>query len=227
MMNLPLFTRLCVITLTLVSLFFVQACSVARQVKQLAIDPCKNHAYTQMVLEDYLSRRFHSKSPVRIGIVPFSVPANFASSGSEAPGFDYEIARSVQQQLLAADIIPIVEMFNRLDWPGKKDEFFTGNHGAIAFARQAGFDLVLVGYVPAPSESQNLSAFVKVIEVESEITVYYGKSEVIMDHPEYKRGGYWWWLGEQRPDLIRFKELTDRLSGCVTRGVLSEEADFK
>ncbi len=210
-----------ILTLTLV--LALSACSYFRRAQREFNGTCTNHAYTQLNLEDYLTRRFHSKAPVRLGVVPFSVPANFASRGVESPGIDMKLAWQVQSKLLAGGIVPIVEIFNRLDWPGKKDEFFTGNFGALSFAREAGYDMVLVGYVQPINSLQSMTVQTKVIEVESGITVWYGESIVTPYDPNFERSNKWWWFGETRPDILNLDLTLNDLSNCIVQGIEGEE----
>src|SRR4051812_36516187 len=107
-------------------------------------ESCNSHAYLQRGLYAYINSRYHYNSPVRMAIIPFSVPANISADNSERPGLGNELAWKIHAQLLATGQIPIVEVLNRQDWPNKKEEFFTGNFGAIAMAREAGYDLLMV-----------------------------------------------------------------------------------
>ena len=110
-------------------------------------EPCKSRAYIGTNLTDFITKRFNTHAPVRVGIIPYSTPANLAPGyGAETPSFGTQLARRIQQELVATEEIPMLEVFNREDWPGKKDEFYTGNFGAISFARQAGYDVIIVGY---------------------------------------------------------------------------------
>jgi hypothetical protein len=211
-----------VIVLTLTALFLL-SCSYAKRVQHHFKDQCKNHAYARMVIEDYISRRFDSKAPVRMGIIPYSVPANFASLGSETPGLDIQLASAVQQKIMGTGAIPIVELNNRIEWPAKKDDFFAGNHGALAFARQANYDLVLVGYVPTTDNLQEMKAFTKVIEVDSGITVYYGQSILTSSSPDFQREEPWWWFGKKMPAKLDMQYMINELSHCIVQDVLSDE----
>lgn len=210
--------------LTLCSLsLLLPGCSLQSMKENFTHNPCKNRAYTQMVLLDYINSRYHSKSPVRIGVIPFSVPANFATRSAEEPGVDYQIAWELQRQLLQSGQLSIVEMFNRLDWPGKKEEFYSGNFGAITFGRQAGYDIIIVGSIPTTAALRELSAFTKVIEVESGITIFYGMSSVDNPDPQYQREGTWSWFAKDRPDKLQFGSALKMLGRCVAENVLDEE----
>ena len=213
-----------VIFLTLLLIFLLSSCaSYFRYAEQLYKDPCKIHAYVRTPVADYLSRRFNSHAPVRVAIIPFSVPANLASMGNERPGLGNELAWQVHAKLLRSGELPVVEVFNRQDWPGKKEEFFTGNFGALALAREANYDLVLVGYLDDIHDLGEMAVFGKLIEVESGITVWYGKSAVETLDPDFQHQGPWWWADKRRPDKLQRVGLTQDLAACFTRNLLSEQ----
>jgi hypothetical protein len=115
---------------------------------------------------------------VRVGIIPFSAPVNIAYAGSEFPGLGMELTEELQRRLMETGALPIVEILNRQDWPGKKEEFNTGNFHALVMARDAGYDLIIVGSVERVNDLKTLAAMVRLIEVESGTTVYVGRSSV-------------------------------------------------
>lgn len=216
--------RAAVIKLTLLALCFFSGCSsYVKGLRQLYQDPCKNRAYVRLVLEDYLSRRFHSRSPVRVAVVPFSTPANLSADGLLRPGLDNELAWELHAGLLESGRLPMVEVFNRLDWPGKREEFFTGNFGAISLAAEAGYDLVLVGYLDDIRKLDRFTAYAKLIEVESGITIWYGKSTLEAQDPEFQRGEPWWLFGTRRPDNLLLNELPGGLVQCLLDNLLSDK----
>ena len=184
---------------------------------------CKNHAYVQRHLEDYIRSRFQSGAPVRMAVIPFSVPANVAGLNNQIPGLGSELAWKVHARFLETEIVPITEVLNRQDWPGKKEEFFTGNFGAIAMAKEAGYDLAVIGYVEPQNSMDALTAFVKIVEVESGITVYYGKSTAntrrrdIDDFSGYIPGV------RVDPSNTYFSVLSETLGRCVVKGVIAED----
>lgn len=220
MSNTPFITKITVNVLTFTLFVVCSGCSYLDEQPPYYRSNCKNHAYTQMVFEDYISKRYHSKSPVRVGIIPFSVPANFASLSNLLPGLDYSVAQGVQRRLLEYSDISIIEVFNRMDWPGKRDEFFTGNFGAISYGRQADYDFVVVGMIPTTDDFETLSAYTKLIEVESGVTVYYGKSTVRgKDKDTLQNRG---WFSKARPDKIQIPTLAEDLSDCITAAILND-----
>lgn len=140
------------------------------------------------------------------------------------PGLGNELAWEVQRAILPTGELPIIEVFNRQDWPGKKEEFHTGNFGALAFARQAGYDLVLVGFLYPPRSYDELTADVKLIEVESGTTVYFSRSQAAnaahdswVNWIERQTG-----ILERRPELNFTNELVADLAGCISADLLSQ-----
>ena len=82
-----------------------------------------------------------------MAIIPFDVPEGFAQPGNESAHFGRQLASLMVQQFQASGEVKIVELFNQAHWPGKREEFFTGNHRALQLAADAGYDLVMVGYM--------------------------------------------------------------------------------
>lgn len=214
-----------ILTFCLVSLL---GCSVVED--QLGIEithhltyRCKNRAYANAGLEDYISSRFHSGAPVRLGIIPFAVPANFSGYNSEMPGIGNTLSWKVQAQLLDRQIVPIVEVLNRASLPGHKDEFFTGNFGSIDMAREAGYDLVMIGYLEPIRSLDEAKLHSKIIEVESGVTVYYGESTLSSNQRRFDKVESTIFGGE-KPSLIYSNELFDNLARCVVEGATDEES---
>lgn len=183
---------------------------------------CKNRAHTNLGLSDFISTRFHRGAPVRLGIMPFSVPANLSAYNTEQPGIGQRLAWSVRSNMISKEEIPIIEVFNRPSLPGHKDEFFTGNFGAISLAREAGYDLVMVGYLEPTRSLNNAILHTKIIEAEGGITVWFGESEVISREgmiESYKDS--WFGRGEV-PSKIFTNEVFDHLAKCTVAGIFKE-----
>jgi hypothetical protein len=193
----------------------------AKKIKNILIKPiCKNRAFISADLNNFLSKRFPMKSPVRMGIIPFSVPANLATFNLELPGLDTELARKVQAEILTYEQVPITELFYRLDWPGKKEEFFSGNHGSLSFARQAGYDLTLVGYIEASDAFGKMIVQTKIIEVESGITIKYLQSEIDLSEKRKFNRKSSWFFSDRRPDIILTKTLVEEAAHCIAEGLM-------
>lgn len=209
-----------VIILTLVLVFLASGCSYIHA--QLG-ETCNSRAHVQMILADYLSRRFASHSPVRLAIIPFSVPANLSGYNNELPGTGDQLAWKIHNEWLQNATVPIVEILNRQDWPRKKEEFFTGNFGAIAMAREAGYDLVQVGLVENLRSTDALTVHSKIIEVESGITVWYATSTVVTRRPELQSAAAMTGLLDRHPSRLYTPEMIDEAAVCLIKSATSEE----
>lgn len=186
---------------------------------------CNSHAYIQEHLANYINQRFPSASSVRTAIIPFSVPANLASHSSERPGLGSQIVWKIHAAMLRTAAMPIVEVLNREDWPGKKEEFFTGNFGAIAAAREAGYDLALVGYMEGLRGTDSVTVYTKIIDVEAGITIWYGKTTVTGRRAELGRAAGALPFNDHDPSQLYFAQLFDRLGRCVVAAIVDEDTE--
>lgn len=219
-MNKPFsLNHLRVILLTL-SMAVFAGCSI---VQSHYGESCNSHAYVQTPLSEYINKRFQPHAPVRMAIIPFSVPANLAAQSNEQIGLGIDLAQRLQTQLLEAGAVPIVELLNREDWPGKKEEFTHGNFGAIQFAREAGYDLVLVGMVQPLTSIDRLSVQSKVIEVESGITAWYGQTSVTSWRSDLNKAGADFGLSKRRPDQLFMDDSLNKLTRCIRKDILADK----
>ncbi len=205
--------------LTLLLLSLAAGCSLTRH---YVMDPCNSRAYVRTVIPDYLSTRFQTNAPVRVAVVPFSVPANVAGINNEVPGLGNELAWKVHERFVDSNVFPIVEVFNRQDWPRKKEEFHTGNFGAIASARDAGYDLVFVGNVDPIRSLDELSATTKLIETESGTTIWFGKTTARSDARAMNQTLSSYYLADRVPSTLDLPGLEEDLSRCIVREVVRE-----
>ena len=185
-------------------------------------EQCKMRAYVQNPLTDYITSRFQRSSPVRLAVIPFSTPANVAAYDNEHIGLGNELSYMVQAQLLQSGEVPMVEVLNRQDWPGKKEEFFTGNFGAIALAREAGYDLVLVGLVEPLAALNQMRAYGKLIDVENGVTVWYGETSASTNRNEFNQIGSRLGIEDRRPDQLYNGPLSDKLAECFAHNLLAD-----
>lgn len=213
------FVHLSVKILALLSASLLSACSY---INEHYTEQCNSHAYTRAVLSDFLTSRFHSNAPVRMAVIPFSVPANLSGYDTERPGLGNKLAWEVQAQFLHSGQVPIVEVLNRQDWPAKKEEFFTGNFGALAAAREAGYDLVFLGYLDPLRSLDSMNISTKLIEVESGITVWYGDTGVVTYAPELRKTKAALPWQRLDPSVVDSNALVERLARCVVKAVTSE-----
>lgn len=196
----------------IVTLFVANGCSV---IHDRYGETCNSRAYMQTTLEDFLSTRFQSTAPVRFGVIPFSAPANIAPEGIMRVGAGNQVAWGVQSNLLSTGVVPIVEVFNRQDWPGKKEEFFTGNFGAIDFAREAQYDLVMVGYIEPARSAESVSALTKLIDVDSGVTIWYGRTEATTRRPTFHQAEDLLMIRDRHPSRVYSNVLYDELARCI------------
>jgi len=185
-------------------------------------DSCKSHAYVRTILADHISNRYSSDAMVRLAILPFAAPANVTGIGPEQPGMGSELAWQIQARFLEGDQVSIAEVFNRRDWPGKADEFFSGNFGSLELAREAGYDLLLVGLIESPREMDALTAYSKIIEIESGTTLWYGKSTARTARRSNSRLMNSLGLEKRIPSAMHYDVLMDQLARCVVRDSTSE-----
>lgn len=210
----------CVKLLTLTSCVVMTACSLTQR---LVSDPCNSRAYVRTIMADYLSNRYHSNAPVRMAVIPFSVPANFAGKNADVPGLGNQLAWKVQEGFLASQVFPIVEVLNRQDWPGKKEEFRTGNFGAISAARDAGYDLVFVGSLDPATSIDTMTATTKLIETETGTTLWFGQNSMRSDAKAMNQTLDQMLLAKRNPTIIRTNQLRDGLAQCIVEDVVNEE----
>lgn len=210
-----------ILTLLLVCVF--GSCSwISRQTYEYVGEECKSRAYIDNRLPEFVNQRFGNKSQARLGIIPFTVPANFSGWGSGKPDWAYELAVITHQALLASGEMPVVEVLDRRDWPGKSEEFFAGNFGAIHSARNAGYDLVMVGMLDPIRNANSLSITSKIIETEAGITVWYGKTEVFSYRPEIERSTAYINLSTRRPDLVYTTDMAQAMAQCLANSIVNE-----
>lgn len=214
------------LTLLVLTLSLTRCSLVSRKTFELTGEECKTHAYIQNDLNEYITSRFGSRSQARLGIIPFTVQANFSGWGNNKPDWGYDLATMLHQKLLASGEIKIAEVLDRRDWPGKAEEFFAGNFGAIQAARNAGYDLVLVGFQEKLRNVADLSIITKIIDTESGITVWYGKTQVFSYRPEIEKSSAYINLAPRRPDLNYIQDSADICSSCIVDALVPKyEAD--
>ncbi len=208
------------IILTLLLSFSATGCAF---IHERIGEHCKSRAYTKTILADYITTRYVSGSPVRMAVIPFSVPANISYRDTERPGWGSMLAWSVQAEMLRTGIVPIVEVLNREDWPGKKEEFHTGNFGAIEMARDAGYDLVLVGYISPPRSQERITASVKIIDVDSGITVWYGDVQAVTWEKDMDWVSSTLMIDDRTPSRKYSNAMFDELSRCIAAEASRED----
>ncbi len=208
---------MCVISLTLITL----SSGCAFLGRHLA-ETCKTRAYVRTDLQGYISQLFTPNSPVRLGVIPFSAAATVAGRGDELLGIGNQIATTVQQELLRTQLFPIIEMLNRQDWPGKKEDFFSGNFAALAYSRDAGYDLMLVGYLEPMDRIDTYRLHTKLVEVESGTTLWFGTTTAVTNRHDMWEVSSFVGLTDRRPDLIYTTELVSTVARCAVTEMVKD-----
>lgn len=209
------------ITVTVLTVVLFSGCSTLHLQQR---EECKSHAHIRIPLDEFINQRFPTGIPVRLGIIPFATPVNLAAQSDRQPGAGKQIARYLQRELLSKQTsVNVIETMDRSDWPGQAEQFFHGNFNAISMARDAGFDLVLVGVIENPRSAEAISAFSKLIEVESGITVWSGRSEASTNANVRSRSGVssWWTSDQQR--YPRTNTLLETLAQCLITNALTDQ----
>lgn len=177
--------------------------------------------YSNAELPAYVKSQYHSGQPVRMGIVPFDVPENFAPANSEAARYGHELARKFQLEFRRSGEVAVIELFDRDRWPGKREEYFNGNYGAIEIARNAGYDLVMVGFLEDIKNDEDLVLYTKIIDVTKNVTVWDGRTTVTSRAREENRQMADVFLATERPDLFAFPERAEKLVTCSIDHILT------
>ena len=188
-------------------------------------ESCNTRAYVRTDLPGFIDQRFKGGVTARMAVVPFVTQANFTAQNSELPGISDKLAWTVQRELLGYDTLPIIEVFNRQDWPGKKDDFFTGNFAALSLARSAGYDLILLGYLERISRLDEWTIHTKIIDVDSGTTLWYGTSRVTTNrHDMYEVSGFFG-VTSQRSDMLYTEQMVNEAGHCIARDIMIDPAD--
>jgi hypothetical protein len=178
-------------------------------------EACNTRAYVRTDFEGFINQRFTRGSPVRMAVIPFDAPANLAGRDNELPGIGNRLSWGVQRELLGTEVFPVVEVLNRQDWPGKKEEFFAGNFGALSFARAAGYDLVLVGAIEPITRLDEYVVHSKIIEAESGITLWFGTSRVVSNRADMLGVSSSLGLTDERPDIVSTDPMLKQAAECI------------
>ena len=142
---------------------------------------CKNQAYIGNKFSIPLTSRDGASSQARLAILPFDVPESFAPKSPWHQDFGIRLGQYLTQELLRSGDFPIVEFQDQATWLGKREEFFSGNFQGINAGRQAGFDLIFVGYVDQLDGTNKLDIYGKIIDVANATTLWYGKTQAVAE----------------------------------------------
>jgi hypothetical protein len=227
-MNIPYFRALCGVFLRhIVPMSVIFLTSGCAFIHNRYGEVCKTRSYVHTVATDYIGSRFQDGARVRLGVIPYSVPENLAARSDRQPGLGLQIAEQIQAKALEYQAVPIVEVLNREDWPGKRDEFFKGNFGSISMGREAGYDLILVGVFQYGDRLDKAIAYSKLIDVDGGITLWYGRTEVHGFRDDLRAVSSSLGLESRRPDLLYFSPLYEKLSSCIIDEAFRENEESK
>ncbi|MCB0346899.1 MAG: hypothetical protein KDD66_17405 [Bdellovibrionales bacterium] len=171
-------------------------------------------------IESYLSNRYHYNQPVRVAVIPFDVPETFARPGEDMHHFGRRLAKNFQEELLQRGTFSIVELFDRESWPGKRDDFFSGNYQSIDYARNAGYDFVLIGHMQDIRNDEQLVVYSKLIDVSNSVTVWSAKATVTSSQREINKGVDSVFKGTGRPELFYFSDQAEEVARCTVEEMI-------
>ncbi len=180
-------------------------------------EACNTRAWVRTDLESFIYQHFKNGQQARVGVIPFISQANLADRYDGQTGLGTQMAWAVQRELLATEVFPVVQMLAHEDWPGRKQEFFAGNFGSLAFARDAGLDFVLIGYIDWPDRLDKWVVHTKLIDVHTGTTLWYGSSTVSTVRPDMLEVSSTLGLTDRRPDMYHMQQIRDAAATCIAR----------
>lgn len=200
-----------IVVILIINLISLTACSILDITQK---DPCNNHTNINMNLKKYVTTRYTKKKFIRLGIFPFSVPANLTSSSQDRPDFGMVLAQKLQPQILSSGVFTTAEVLNYSEWSGKKQEFFSNNLLAIEIGRNIGLDFIVVGYLAPQNHIEKMTVYTKIIDVNTGITLFYGETTATNTNtPSEKR--FWQnYSKEYSPNNFKLDEFTNVLMIC-------------
>ena len=211
--RIPLIARAILLTLTI-------GWSGCALITEHAGESCNTRAYIRTDLAGFIDQRFKGGTTARMAVVPFTTQANFTAQNSELPGISDQLAWGVHRELLSYETLPIIEVFNRQDWPGQKDDFFTGNFGALSLAKDAGYDLILLGYMDRITRLDTWVIHTKIIDVDSGTTLWYGTSRIVTNEPDFYEVSGTFGLTSQRPDQLYISPMLNKAASCIAHDIM-------
>jgi hypothetical protein len=203
----------------LASLILLNGCAIIG--KAASREQCKIQTYNDAVPIEYISNRKRLTNPIRLAVFPFSVPENFAHPGPDSSHFGRKLAQAFQSSLLSTGEIPIVELYGIDRWPGKKEEFFAGNFQAISLARNAGYDLVLVGYLEELKNDKDLVVYTKLIDTFNSVTIWSAQTTATSNRRALQKGLFDIGFDKLNADDFAITARVEKLVDCTTKRLFS------
>ncbi|MGI6680965.1 MAG: hypothetical protein ACOX3T_05760 [Bdellovibrionota bacterium] len=167
-----------------VNLLSFSACSIASITSYT--NQCKNHANIKINVKRYVNSQYSRRKFLRLGIFPFSVPANFSSYSVDRADYGTLLAQELQPTLLSLDVFSTAELLDYNDWSNKKQEFFSNNIKAIEIGKNLGLDFIVVGAMSPNNFVDKMTVYSKIIDVNTGITIFYGETTGINEKFENK-----------------------------------------
>jgi hypothetical protein len=188
---------------------------------------CNSHAYTRSDIEGYVAQHFRERDKLRVAVLPFVTAPQFekAGFGQSPEGLGFQFGRFIQAQLMEFQVFPVVEFVSRAPSPGAFQDMFAGNYHSITWARDAGYDFVVVGLLEPLSSVDSYTISGKLIDTSNGVTIWYGRSTETSYRNQIHHGLSA--IGAERrervyPDYPRMAEL---VSSCLVKNMMrgSEE----
>lgn len=171
---------------------------------------CNIRAYISSGTEDYIKYQQYRKNSGRVAILPFDVPESFSPwLSKESEGLGRKIAYQVAGEVIRHGALPLVEIYD-LDWPGKREEFFKGNYSALQYVRNAGYDYLILGYLDLPAGTSTLRFYNKLIDVKTNVTIWYGTTTVVETLGQVDRNFAALGILNERPGLISLQPMLSK-----------------
>lgn len=194
-------------------LILLSACSTTYDTPKAT--GCKNRASISINLKNYVKKRYKKEKFVRLGIMPISIPENFSARRIDDQDFGEILSHKYQYYLLRSGVFSSVELIQKPEWPGKKEEFFGSNVTAITIARHMGLDFVMLGYLSPKRSIKEMAISSKIIDVNTGVTVFYGETSV--ENQNYDQDLFSRFFNKKDPSDFKFGEMTDNLIACQSK----------
>lgn len=204
--------------LAITAVFCVLGCS--RIYWPVPQEECKFRTYANVGVLEFTKARFQPGQGVRLAVIPFDVPATFTRSWDETGTWGRDLAVLFQGEFFRSGEFGIVELFDRDRWPGKRFDFASGNYQAIEAARNAGYDLVLIGQLEELRDDYRLMFHTRLIDTAEGITLWDGITELRSHRRGDREALARLRLVKDRPELFYFNERAEKAASCTVREII-------
>ena len=129
----------------------------------------------------YLDAHSDNGLQIRVGIAAFNVPKNFSSVAMTVNGgYGIAIAGRFREQFLKNSPSGIFEFFSaeQMTFYETKRDFERSSDKLINFAKEQGFNTLVLGQLNPITNSSELNFTVRIIDLNSRITVWLGETSV-------------------------------------------------